>query len=51
MDPEFLSALTLTVVPNTPIARLEKRGKFVLPDIEGLLQELRNNVFRFGMDI
>ena len=41
MDPEFLSALTLTVVPGTPIAGLEERGRFVLPDTMGLLRELR----------
>ncbi len=41
MDPRWLSALTLTVVPGTPIARLEERGRFVLPDVPGLLQELR----------
>ena len=41
MDPEFLSALTLTVVPNTPIHRLEESGKFTLPDIHQLLRELR----------
>ena len=41
MNPEFLSALTLTVQPDTPIARMEQRGKFELPDVEGLLRELR----------
>lgn len=41
MDPEYLAALTLTVVPDTPLATLEKRGKFVLPDVPGLLRELR----------
>ncbi len=41
MDPEFLSALTLTVVPGTPIATLEERGRFALPDPLGLLRELR----------
>ena len=41
MDPDFLSALTLTVVPNTPIHRLEESGKFTLPDIHQLLRELR----------
>ena len=40
MDPEFLAALTLTIVPNTPIHRLEQRGKFSLPDTMGLLKEL-----------
>lgn len=41
MDPEFLSALTLTVVPETPIAGLLARGRFTLPDTIGLLRELR----------
>jgi len=41
MDPEFLSALTLTVVPETPIAGLLARGRFTLPDTMGLLRELR----------
>ncbi|MDP1831297.1 MAG: radical SAM protein [Geothrix sp.] len=41
MDPRFLSTLTLTVVPGTPIARLEDQGRFELPDVHGLLTELR----------
>jgi radical SAM superfamily enzyme YgiQ (UPF0313 family) len=41
MDPRFLSTLTLTVVPGTPLARLEERGLFRLPDVPGLLSELR----------
>lgn len=44
MDPEYLAALTLTVVPDTPLATLERRGRFVLPDIHGLLRELRTFV-------
>ncbi len=44
MDPRFVSLLTLTVIPGTPIARLEERGKFHLPDVEGLLRELRTFV-------
>ena len=40
MDPRFLSTLTLTVVPGTPLAQLEDQGRFVLPDVPGLLQEL-----------
>ena len=31
MDPRFVSLLTLTVIPATPLARLEERGKFELP--------------------
>ena len=41
MDPRFLSTLTLTIVPGTPMARLENGGRFELPDVHGLLQELR----------
>jgi len=41
MDPRFLSTLTLTVIPGTPMARLEDGGRFELPDVRGLLQELR----------
>jgi radical SAM superfamily enzyme YgiQ (UPF0313 family) len=44
MDPEFLSLLTLTVVPGTPIAALEARGAFTLPSVEGMLGELRTIV-------
>ncbi|MEK7285633.1 MAG: hypothetical protein AAB114_07225, partial [Chloroflexota bacterium] len=40
-DPRFLSLLTLTVIPGTPIARLEERGGFALPSVPGLLRELR----------
>ena len=41
MDPRFLSTLTLTVVPGTPLARLEQQGRFELPEVQGLLTELR----------
>ena len=41
MDPEFLAALTLTVIPGTPQARLEEKGRYELPSIEALLGELR----------
>jgi radical SAM superfamily enzyme YgiQ (UPF0313 family) len=41
MDPRFLSTLTLTVVEGTPIARLEDQGRWELPGVGGLLQELR----------
>jgi radical SAM superfamily enzyme YgiQ (UPF0313 family) len=44
MDPHFLSALTLTVLPNTPQAKLEATGRFELPDVRGLLVELRTFV-------
>ena len=41
MNPRFLSTLTLTVIPDTPLARLENQGGFELPDVQGLLTELR----------
>jgi radical SAM superfamily enzyme YgiQ (UPF0313 family) len=41
IDPKFLSTLTLTVVPGTPLARLAEQGRFELPDVQGLLRELR----------
>jgi radical SAM superfamily enzyme YgiQ (UPF0313 family) len=44
MDPRFVSLLTLTVIPGTPIARLEADGRFELPDVDGLLRELRTFV-------
>jgi radical SAM superfamily enzyme YgiQ (UPF0313 family) len=44
MDPRFLSLLTLTVVPGTPIAKLKSTGRFELPDIPGLLGEMRTFV-------
>lgn len=44
MDPEFFSALTVTVVPGTPLATLRDRGRFAVPDVAALLGELRTMV-------
>lgn len=44
MDPEFVSALTLTTIPGTPIAKMQAQGKFTLPSVTGLLEELRTIV-------
>jgi radical SAM superfamily enzyme YgiQ (UPF0313 family) len=41
MDPEYLSALTLMVVPGTPLYREQEAGQFVMPDQQALLGELR----------
>ena len=41
MDPKFLSTLTLTIVPGTPLSKLAQQERFELPDVPGLLQELR----------
>ena len=48
MDPEYLSALTLMLVPATPIHRLAERGNFELPSIDALLRELRVIVAESG---
>ena len=44
MDPAFVSALTLTVVPETPLATLVQRGRCTLPAVPDLLRELRTFV-------
>jgi radical SAM superfamily enzyme YgiQ (UPF0313 family) len=44
MDPEYLSLLTLTIVPGTPIETMAKRGQFELPSVEQMLHELRTVV-------
>ena len=44
MDPEYLSTLTLTVIPGTPQERMVEKGLFELPDVPGLLRELRTIV-------
>jgi radical SAM superfamily enzyme YgiQ (UPF0313 family) len=44
MDPEYLSALTLSIIPGTPIHKMMEKGKFELPTVEGLLRELRTIV-------
>jgi radical SAM superfamily enzyme YgiQ (UPF0313 family) len=41
MDPDYLSALTLMVVPGTQLYREQEAGEFVLPAQIELLQELR----------
>jgi radical SAM superfamily enzyme YgiQ (UPF0313 family) len=46
MDPRFVSLLTLTVIPGTPLAKLAESGRFTLPDVPALLRELRAFVDR-----
>lgn len=41
MDPDYLSALTLMVVPGTPLHREQEAGEFVMPGQRALLEELR----------
>jgi len=44
MDPAFVSALTVTVVPGTPLAKLSAKGRFAVPPVPDLLRELRTIV-------
>ena len=44
MDPEFFAALTVTVVPGTPLAQLQAKGRFEVPPVPELLRELRTMV-------
>jgi radical SAM superfamily enzyme YgiQ (UPF0313 family) len=44
MNPEYFAALTVTVVPGTPLATLSARGKFAVPAVPDLLRELRTMV-------
>jgi len=44
MEPQYVGALTLTVIPGTPQARMVEKGKFELPAVPQLLQEMRTIV-------
>jgi len=44
MDPRFVSLLTLTVIPGTPLDRLQSKGRFNMPTVEQLLREIRSFV-------
>jgi radical SAM superfamily enzyme YgiQ (UPF0313 family) len=44
MDPDFVGALSLMVVPGTPIEREIKEGRLVLPTPFGLIQELERMI-------
>jgi radical SAM superfamily enzyme YgiQ (UPF0313 family) len=44
MDPEFFSALTLMLIPSTPIHKQASSKRFELPNLEALLRELRTIV-------
>ncbi|HOP31059.1 MAG TPA: radical SAM protein [Spirochaetota bacterium] len=41
MSPDFASALTVMILPNTPLFQEYREGKFVLPDKFELLKELQ----------
>jgi radical SAM superfamily enzyme YgiQ (UPF0313 family) len=44
MDPDFVGALSLMIVPGTPIAEEIETGKLILPTPFGLIQELETMI-------
>jgi radical SAM superfamily enzyme YgiQ (UPF0313 family) len=46
MDPEYLAALTTTVVADTPLAQLVQKKRFELPAMAQMFRELRTIVER-----
>jgi len=46
MDPAYFAALTVTVVPGTPLAQLRAKGRFEVPETPSLLAELRTMIDR-----
>jgi radical SAM superfamily enzyme YgiQ (UPF0313 family) len=44
MDPEYVGALTVMLIPGTPLWEESERGEFQLPDERGLLKELREMI-------
>ena len=44
MDPDYIGALTVMLIPGTPLAREYERGDFELPDERGFLMELREMI-------
>jgi radical SAM superfamily enzyme YgiQ (UPF0313 family) len=41
MDPDYVGALSVMLIPGTPLHDAYRRGEFRLPDQEGLMRELR----------
>jgi hypothetical protein len=44
MDPDYVGALSLMVVPGTPIEKEIEAGKLVLPTPFGMIQELETMI-------
>ena len=44
MDPDYASALTVILIPGTPLWEEYERGDFELPDERGLLIEMREMI-------
>lgn len=46
MDPDFVGALTVMLIPGTPLYEDWRAGRFILPDERGILRELREMIAR-----
>jgi radical SAM superfamily enzyme YgiQ (UPF0313 family) len=44
IDPNYVSALTLILIPGTPLWKEYERGEFKLPDEQGLLVEMKEMI-------
>jgi len=49
MDPDYIGALTVMLIPGTPLWEEYERGEFELPDELGLLKELREMIFHTNL--
>ena len=45
MDPDYVGALTVIVVPGTELYDLQQRKEYILPSQKELLQELRTMIY------
>lgn len=49
IDPHFVGALTLMILPNTPLGEDYRKGLFRMPDQKGLLEELREMILHTSL--
>ncbi|MCF8031490.1 MAG: radical SAM protein [Desulfarculaceae bacterium] len=50
MQPDYVGALTLMLVPGTPLHEAYERGEFQVPGVEGMLRELREMIAHSDLD-
>lgn len=46
MDPDYVGALTVMIIPGTELWDEQERGAFEIPDVNGFLTELREMIVR-----
>lgn len=49
MDPDYVGALTLMLLPGTPLYKKHQQGQFQLPDAQGMLTELREMIYHTNL--